>query len=261
LFFKKNKKQKELPYGWSGNYKTWDEAFALTKGYNENGILEKVKSAALKVKKGEAVYERDSVLFDKVEYSWGLLAILLKAAIENGNQLRLIDFGGSLGSTYFQNRGFLSVLKDVQWHVVEQKHFSETGAELFADEHLHFYDNLEKCTLETKSNIFLASSVIQYLKDPFEMIAKIISFNYDYIIFDRTAFVEGESHIITVQRVPPEVYEATYPAWFFNNDKFIEPFLDKYEHLADFDNGFTAPMDLNGSKACWKGLIFKKKIN
>src|SRR3954462_15124415 len=127
FFKKKEKKNQELPYGWSGHYKNWQEALSLTKGYDASAILEKVKSAVLKVKNGEAVYERDSVLFDKIEYSWPLLSALLWIALKKINELSVVDFGGSLGSSYFQNKMYLRTLKKLRWNVVEQKNFVEAG--------------------------------------------------------------------------------------------------------------------------------------
>ena len=70
-------------------------------------ILDKVLAATLKVKQGQAVFERDSVLFDEIEYSWPLLAGLMWAAASNGGKLNVLDFGGALGSSYYQNRKFL----------------------------------------------------------------------------------------------------------------------------------------------------------
>ncbi len=61
--------------------------------------------ATRKVVAGEAVYERDSVVFDHLEYAWPLLACLLQIAAER-RSLRVIDFGGSLGSSWRQNRRF-----------------------------------------------------------------------------------------------------------------------------------------------------------
>lgn len=34
--------------------------------------------ATLKVKRGEAVFERDSVLFDEIQYSWPVTAALIR---------------------------------------------------------------------------------------------------------------------------------------------------------------------------------------
>ena len=47
-----------------GNYSSWAEARANSTGYDSEVILNKTKDALLKVKRGEAAYERDSVTFD-----------------------------------------------------------------------------------------------------------------------------------------------------------------------------------------------------
>jgi putative methyltransferase (TIGR04325 family) len=82
-----------------GSYNTWQEADAHCNGYDNMDILEKVLFATLKVKNGEAVYERDSVIFDQIEYSWPVLTGLMWAAAQNSGCLKVLDFGGSLGSS------------------------------------------------------------------------------------------------------------------------------------------------------------------
>ena len=123
---------------WSGNYTTWKNAKENCSGYDAANILEKCKKALLKVKNGEAVYERDSVVFDKIQYSWGLLVGLQKAAIKSNNKLCVLDFGGSLGSTYYQNKAMLSGLKKLEWCIVEQAHFVDCGNQNFENEQLKF---------------------------------------------------------------------------------------------------------------------------
>ena len=66
-----------------GSYSTWQEADALCNGYDNMEILEEELSATLKVKNGEAVYERDSDIFDHIEYSWPVLTGLMCAAAQN----------------------------------------------------------------------------------------------------------------------------------------------------------------------------------
>lgn len=99
-------KRKISKYGFFGNFSTRKDAVNASTGYNSDEIIKKVKESLLKVKSGEAIYERDSVLFDKINYSWPLLAGLLWIASQKADRLNLIDFGGSLGSSYFQNRKF-----------------------------------------------------------------------------------------------------------------------------------------------------------
>jgi hypothetical protein len=67
-------------YGWKGDYSSWQEAREASTGYDSNEILQAVRNSLLKVKNGEAVYERDSVIFDEIQYSWPLLAGLMFAA-------------------------------------------------------------------------------------------------------------------------------------------------------------------------------------
>ncbi len=239
---------------YSGNYKTWDDARRASGGYDSDGILDKVKDALLKVKNGQAVYERDSVLFNKIQYSWPLLAGLLWITSQEDNCLNLVDFGGSLGSSYYQNKKFLAYLRVVKWNIIEQKKFVECGKRYFENEHLKFYYRLEDCLKEQKSNTILLSSVIQYLEKPYDLLKEVIEKRLKYMLFDRTPFfLEGEDRI-TVQKVPAEIYRASYPAWFFNQEKFLDFISPEYELIADFESADRANIP-----SMFKGFIFKLK--
>lgn len=245
-------------YGWFGNYKTWDDAEANCSGYDSDEILQKVKNAILKVKSGEAKYERDSVLFDDIKYSEPLLNAF-QHSIEN-NTLHITDFGGSLGSTYFQYRSLLPLDIDLKWAVVEQKHFDECGKTEIAEKHLHFFDTIEKVLSQQNNQVLLLSSVLPYFKEPYALIDKLISYGYTYIIVDRTAFIESEQERITKQIVPPFIYNASYPAWFFNENKFIKAFSNKYDLMASFNSNSDPTEKLeDGITVYRKGFYFKLK--
>ena len=204
-----------------GDFATWEEASARCTGYDAEEILEKVLAATLKVKHGEAVFERDSVLFDEIEYAWPVLAGLMWAAARNGGRLNVLDFGGALGSSYFQNRKFLQVLPEVRWNVIEQPHYVEAGQKHIQDERLRFYKTVEACLAENQPNVILLSSVLQYLERPYELLEKLGSLNIDRIIVDRTPFVEGDKDILSIQRVPESIFPATLAAWLFS-EKYFE---------------------------------------
>jgi putative methyltransferase (TIGR04325 family) len=243
---------------WSGNYLSWNEAKSHCSGYDDGVILEKCKNALLKVKKGEEVYERDSVIFDQIQYSWGLLAGLQKAAIQNENNLCVLDFGGSLGSSYYQNIKFLKPDINVVWCIVEQQNFVECGKQHFGSNELKFYYSVEECIKQHRPTVLLLSSVLQYLENPYDWIDKFSSLGIEYVIIDRTAFTLNETDILTVQNVPDTIYSASYPAWFFSRNKFLKSWSE-YEILASFDSGYTPPILLNGlNNVFWDGLILKK---
>ena len=251
-----NQRREVEPYGYSGNYSSWEEARGASEGYDSDVILDKVKTSLLKVKSGEAVYERDSVLFDTVQHSWPLLASLFWVASSNGNRLNLIDFGGSLGSTYYQNKKFLASLNELRWSIVEQEKFVTCGKQFFEDEQLKFYHDIEDCCNDRRPHAILLSSVIQYLEDPYAMLQRIREKRFPFIIFDRTSFLVEGGDRITVQVVPPHIYPASYPAWFFNREKFVDFFSGSYELVA----GFTAlggVFDIENGVAKDEGLVFR----
>lgn len=246
-------------HGWFGNYTDWEKAKSKCTGYDDTVILEKVKASVLQVKKGEAIYERDSVLFDEIEYSEPLLNAFRKVAEENKGKLHVVDFGGSLGSSYFQNRTFLKELKELKWDIVEQKHFVDTGKQFIEDDQLKFHYAIEDILAQNHPQVLFLSSVIQYFEKPYELIDRFLGFEFDYIIIDRTAFVEAKKERITVQIVPEFIYKASYPAWFFNEQKFINAFSSKYRLVADFDSKFDPRERLDDKIWSYrKGFVFKK---
>lgn len=244
-------------YGFFGNYANWNEARKLTSGYNSDLIVEKVKNAALKVKSGEVAYERDSVLFNQVDYSWPLLSSLLWIAGQNHNQLNLIDFGGSLGTSYYQNLFFLKHLNHLSWNIVEQKKFVDYGKKLFADENLHFYDSIDDCLQTQNSKTILLSSVLQYLESPYELLRQLKRFAY--IIIDRTPFFGNQDRIV-IQKVPPKIYDASYPCWILNQKKLVDFVVNelRFKLIASFDSHIGTVIDLGKNQAYYKGLLFKK---
>ncbi len=200
------------------------------------------------------------MVFDKIEYSWPIVSALLLVAAMNDGKLEIIDFGGSLGSSYFQNRKFLSQLKKVSWNIVEQKNFVECGQKYFQDENLKFYFDIASCLQENKPSAILLSNVLQYLEKPYEMLDQIISYEFSYIIFDMISFNSVDEDIITIQKVWPEVYQATYPCWFFNKKKFLEKFEKKYEIIEEFASVLGKDIKIDENyKTNYSGLILKLK--
>lgn len=249
------KKLTGLFYGWSGNYPTWQAASAKTSGYNSDIIFNKVKSALLKVKTGEAVAERDSVIFDQVCYSFPLLSALSYVALNDNHKLNILDFGGSMGSSYYQNRTFLKNIQPFNWNIVEQKHFVEEGQKTFADEHLHFFYDVESCMKAHDINVLLLSSVLQYLEKPYDFLDTILAKKIPYIIIDRAPLMlEGEDRI-TIQTVPKNIYEAQYPCWLLNENKLLAQIGKQYELIFNQETEET----INVSNAAFKAYFFKRK--
>lgn len=238
-----------------GNYASWQSAVQDSAGYDAQEILSKVRDSTLKVKTGEAAYERDSVLFSEIQYSWPVLAGLLKVSAMNQGVLRVLDFGGALGSSYFQNRGFLKGIKKLGWFVVEQESFVQCGRDYFESENLKFYYTIEECLSNETVDVVLLSSVLPYLEKPWEILTQILELKISTIIIDLNFVIEGNIDRLTIQTVPPNIYSASYPAYFLSEKKLLKLFQDRgYELIAKFDYHFP----VQGVDSVYKGFIHEQ---
>lgn len=243
---------------YSGSYPDWESASKEAGGYDAEVILERVKLATLQVAAGKAVFERDSVLFDKVQHSFPLLSGLLRAAAENHGELSVLDFGGSLGSSYFQCRDFLSVLAKIQWNVIEQPHFVRCGREYVETDQLKFYFDIEELVQRNSPNVALCASVLQYLPEPYAILDHLAQTPVRYLIIDRTPFSDSSRDVIAVQHVPPEIYSASYACRIFSKSSVVERLSDRFEVLADFDSSEGSLVG-GGVRFKYGGMILRRK--
>ncbi len=236
-----------------GTFDTWESAAARSRGYDDQVILARALEAVLKVKSGEVAYERDSVLFDEIEYSWPALAGLMWAAARNGGVLEVLDFGGALGSTYFQNRKFLQHLPSVRWRVVEQAQFVEAGRAYVQDDRLRFHASVQESMTEHAPNVILLSGVLQYIADPYGLLAALLASRSEIVILDRTCYVkQGNPERIAVQHVPASIHRASYPCRFMVEGDVLATFISAgYRLVEEFD-----ALDTLDASATWKGHIF-----
>jgi putative methyltransferase (TIGR04325 family) len=219
----------------AGDFATWREAAARCTGYDAEAVFERVRDAARKVKRGEALFERDAVCFDQEDYRWEALACMALAAAGGGGELAVLDFGGSLGSFYFQHRGLLGRQKGLRWGIVEQPRYVECGHREFEDDCLKFYASIGECVKDMRPNVILLSSVLQYLEKPYDTLAELGRQNVPYIVLDRTPFLGGGDDRLMIQRVAKSIYPASYPMWALAEKRFEQALEGMgYLRLADW---------------------------
>lgn len=239
-----------------GDYASFAAALADSTGYGSAAILERTRVALHKVVRGEAAYERDSVTFTEPAPPFPLLAVLARIAAENAGQLSVLDFGGSLGSTYFQCREFFRALPRFEWSIVEQPAHVECGAREFADGTLQFHHTIEDCRRERTPNVLLLSSVLQYLPEPWSFLAAISALPVGWIVFDRTPFIPGVRDRLTVEVVHPRIYPASYPAWFLSRARLDAAFVSPWKRELEFDALDRQLLD--GVEIVFKGLAYRQ---
>lgn len=211
-----------------GDYRDWESARKECKGYNDEVILEKVIQSTRKVLSGEAVWERDGYLFYEKKYNHCICAAILRCAVQNDNQgVRILDIGGALGSTYFQNKGYLSDIKNFEYVVAEQDSFAEYGEKNLEDGVLKFIKSSNGYKDCGKFDIVLMSASLQYIPEYREIILQIINLKPYYIILDR--ILVSERVRICKEDVPEKIYKSSYPVMIFTESEIIKLFENEYD--------------------------------
>ena len=254
-----SKKEKELYY--FGKYTAWEAAEKESQkygaSYSGSQILKRVADATQKVRQGEGVYEQDGIVFYEENNNYELIAALLWVYARQ-KSLKVLDFGGALGSTYFRYRKLLEPCES-EWTIVEQRHYVEYGKKNIPE--IQFlYDIAE---YHKEADVVLLSSVLGYLEDTYGQFRQILEQGAEYIIIDELAFSPDDVEAVRLQHVPARIYSAVYPVRLLSLTEF-KKFFDEngYECMWEWDYRFGNIPVCEGVKVydtVEKGFLLKRK--
>ena len=237
-----------------GDFASWEEARTASRGYDSPAILNRVVAAARAVRDGHAAFERDGVTFAEPAFVWPVTACLLAEAARHGGRLAVLDFGGSLGSWYFQHRALWSGAAEVRWAVVEQAMFVEVGQREFATQELSFHPDIATAVQAMAPTVALLSGVVGWMEDPHALLAEIVRQDFAAVILDRNAIIPGERDRLAVQEVPAHIGTASYPAWLLARPGLLRHFAERYELRTEFGG-----QDLPAGGAEFRGFYFVRR--
>ena len=227
-------------------------------GYDDPSITEKALSSILETKDQSDRYERDSSIIEGTpDFAFNSLRWMKSFA--EGNKIDLVDFGGSLGSSFFQLKPFLENYS-AKWNVIEQEHVAAVGKSKLENDQLKFFSNIQNIPDASSISTFFSSSAIQYLQDPYKVLHDLNLREFNYLIFDRLSVLESEKDRLTIQIVPKKRYKAIYPCWFLSKKKFLNYFIDLGFALIDSYSslgGKVATKNIFNSK--YMAFVLEKK--
>jgi putative methyltransferase (TIGR04325 family) len=236
----------------------WSECVASVGGYDADAILQRVVQATRSAVGDEGLFERDGVLLSEPAHRFPVLASLLRAAASHRGCLDVVDFGGSLGTSYRQCRPFLGSLDSLRWQVVEQPAFVQAGAE-FANEELSFAAEVSALTSFKSPPVILASSVLQYLERPHEVLEQLSGLAASHLVIDRTPLSSVDHDVLTIQDVPRRIYPASYPCWILSRSRLLSQLLTHWNMLAEFDCEEGHEVTEAGLPFEFRGMVLQRK--
>lgn len=238
-----------------GPYATWGEAQTRSQGYDSSEIVKRVLGAELEVKKRAAADARDGVAFAEMQFELPVMAALSRAAVGR-NAMRVIDIGGAFGRLYRQCKAFLPNMC-VSWLVVEQPAYVALGREHFQNAELRFTEDIGEAKAGAV-DVLLFCSVLQYFPEPYALIERAVAARPRQVVVDRTPCAASERDVVCVQRVPPEIYPASYPCWVFSRRRLTAAFCGGYVTVAAFTDGSGA-WRAGASRFELSGFLFDRR--
>lgn len=176
------------------NYRSFEEALAHCQdgGYEDKDIVEVVakKNALFKVQ------IENNPFID----SASLAAIAGVSLALDGNEIRVIDFGGGGGNLYTISRRILDPRIKLRWNVVETPAMVKAARFLENDE-LHFFEDIQSSVNDLgRVDLVLTSGALQCCKDPYISLQNLVSINARYLYITRTSFSPGSETLINIQK-------------------------------------------------------------
>ena len=192
--------------------------------------------------------------FETSQVSYQLVTSLYYSYCKAG-KLSIFDIGGSLGSTYYQSQSLFQKEFYEYWNVIEQNHYVELGKKDYTDEKLKFISVLPK-SLGSNSFIIL-SSVLQFLEHPFKLLEQITRIGAKYVLIDKTPISTDGRNYLSIQKVYPPIYDASYPAWHLSEREILKAFLN-YQNIDSFNSHIGVVNQTIHFSSTYKGYFFVK---
>ncbi len=165
---------------WEGVYDNWDdvpefkdEAFNSSKWLDT--LTKELNVSFTNFEESGGVISKNALSRD---YILSVAAAMIK---ENGRKLKILDFGGGLGSSYFSVLASLHSSDGLEFHVVEGQEVCNIGEELFSN-NMNIYFHEEIPVDFGNFDIIHAGRSFQYVDDWQELLSKFITLNPSYLI-------------------------------------------------------------------------------
>lgn len=186
----------------SGVYKSFKDAPSSGSGFSGDGWIESSKEKLNKI-----ISENEEHLIYQ-----NLLPFLATIAVSK-KKLKILDFGGGIGTTY------LAVSKNLPktsfgYHIVDIGRVCEEGRKIFKkDKRVFFHRKMPN--IGGVDIVYIGSS-LQYVDEWKKKLAQLASYEPRYFLFD-----DLHAGVIPTFVTLQKYYSSKIPCWFFNSDEVV----------------------------------------
>jgi putative methyltransferase (TIGR04325 family) len=243
-------------------YPSW-QAACRDQSPDPSEMLDRKEAAVLRMRDVQLAGRFEGIAPKRI-MSWPVTACLMLAAARRHGHLRVLDFGGAFGEFYYQNSEFLKHLDSVHWHVVEEPALVERAGRRHATNQLHFHASLAEALGAGAPDLVLLSSVLQYVEDPYALIAECVAQEPPFIAIDRTPVGISVPDVVGIQVIPAAGYDPVLSRdlliamRFLNIHRAHGILSGGYRLLDEFPSYFDAAAD-RPNEYVFRGFIYERK--
>lgn len=239
----------------NGDYADWEEAVADCGDWQS--MLEGDIDAVNKVLRGEGAWVQDAQLFYEPKYNYCLCGAILRCALQKKDrQVRVLDIGGALGNSWFQNLAYFADAVKMEYIIAEQDNYAEYGHRNLERDGLKFIKSIDDWQRGERFDLILLSGSLEYIDRYQEFLDRIVQANPRYIMLDRLAV--GDRARICKQTVPPtHNAKGSYAFRIFSEEEVMRFFGEGYE-LIEKDRATTpGRIFFEDGKADYRYYVFR----
>ena len=197
---------------WEGVYESFSDANCDQAVFERDLWLEKVSERALK---SMALLAENATISPVAVTQDYALPFVAAAVAEKEKVIRILDFGGGLGDTFFPLVKMLPHDQPIQFTIVETQAVCNKGRELFRnDSRISFQEHIP--ARGTSYDIIHCGSSIHYVKDWQEALNCFVELDPQFMCFGDLPAAENRTFVTTQL-----FHELLIPVNFFNRDEFI----------------------------------------
>jgi putative methyltransferase (TIGR04325 family) len=216
---------------WEGVYEDWSQAPMDDAVFSSNIWVEKVVERATKTL--ESYQELGGPPPVSFIHETALPLASAMIFLDDQEPLRILDFGGGMGSSYLPLRANLPDRKLIEFHIVEAEAVCQRARELFSSyPDLHFHQTLP--ALPDPVHITHLGSSLQYIDDWAGLISSFASLKPRYLILTDVFAGDIES-FVTIQKF----HEKKIRVRFHNLREFLYTIEQLGFHLIFISNYYT----------------------
>jgi putative methyltransferase (TIGR04325 family) len=216
---------------WEGVYNSFYEVPVEGPGFDgEIWIANSLKKIA--VLRDEA--EKNAPLPPTSNYREALLPLLAGLVYQENKGLRILDFGGGIGFTYFQTIYGLPSAENVEYDIFEVENVCQTGTDFFGadQDRPHFHSELPLAE-NGLFDIVHSGSALHYVEDWTKGIAQLCGLSQKYLLL-----VDVPAGNIPTFVTAQNYYGSKIPVRFFNVKELLSV-IDSFGYTLIFKSVYN----------------------